>query len=331
MANDPIRRLTIELIKQHPDAPARTLARRLVHETNNALTLEQARNRVRHQLGQCGVRSRKAPQCKRAARKPGEVPKMPRSQADPWTPHDLGVTGTVGILSDIHVPYHSEVALAAAVDYLKTIGIDCLLLNGDVADFYTISRWQKDPKKRDFRGELDAVIGTLAWLRDQFPDASIVYKVGNHEERWQHWLWQHAAEISDHPRMRLSEWLEFDELGIELVDEQRPVMVGKLPVMHGHELPKGLTNPVNMARGAFLRTLHTVLVGHGHRTSGHAESSMWHDEVFCWSQGCLCDLTPEYARINRWNHGFAVVTVDKDGTFDVDNLRISKQGKVRSS
>ena len=86
-----------------------------------------------------------------------------------------------------------------------------------------------------------------------------------------------------------------------------------------------------MARGAFLRTLHTVLVGHGHRTSGHAESSMWHDEVFCWSQGCLCDLTPEYARINRWNHGFAVVTVDKDGTFDVDNLRISKQGKVRSS
>ena len=138
MANDPIRRLTIELIKQHPDAPARTLARRLVHETNNALTLEQARSRVRHQLGQCGVRSRKSPQCKRAARKAGAVPKMPASQAAPWTQHELGVTGTVGILSDIHVPYHSEVALAAAVDYLQTIGIDCLLLNGDVADLSLI-------------------------------------------------------------------------------------------------------------------------------------------------------------------------------------------------
>ena len=183
MAVDAIHKLTLELVRQHPDAPARTLARRLVHETNNALTLEQARSRVRTMLGQNGAKSKLAPKCKRSARKPGDQPKMPKSQAEPWTPHELGVTGTVGILSDVHVPYHSEVALAAAVEYLVTIGIDCLLLNGDIADFYTISRWQKDPKKRDFRGELDAVIATLAWLRDQFPDVPIVYKVGNHEER----------------------------------------------------------------------------------------------------------------------------------------------------
>jgi hypothetical protein len=80
-----------------------------------------------------------------------------------------------------------------------------------------------------------------------------------------------------------------------------------------------------------LRLLHTVLEGHGHRTSGHAESDMWHRETFCWSTGCLCDLTPEYARVNRWNWGFATVTVDTAGSFDVDNYRISAKGEIRSS
>jgi hypothetical protein len=86
-----------------------------------------------------------------------------------------------------------------------------------------------------------------------------------------------------------------------------------------------------MARGAFLRTLSTILVGHGHRTSGHAESNLWHEEVFCWSQGCLCDMNPEYARVNRWNWGFATVDISKGGEFGVENMRISSDGTVRTS
>jgi hypothetical protein len=42
-------------------------------------------------------------------------------------------------------------------------------------------------------------------------------------------------------------------------------------------------------------------------------------------------LRPEYARINKWNHGFASVTVDADGSFDVTNYRITADGRVRSS
>ena len=45
----------------------------------------------------------------------------------------------------------------------------------------------------------------------------------------------------------------------------------------------------------------------------------------------LCDLTPEYARINRWNWGFAVATVHDDRQFDVENLRITLEGVVRTS
>lgn len=330
---DAITEMARKLCRTHPDAPARTLARRLVKEANGAITLHQARMRITRQFGVNGKRNRKdikavAP---RAPRKAGEIYAMPPSMAEPWTPHVMKVTGPVGILSDVHVPYHSEIAVAAAVGFLKEQSLSGLLLNGDIADFYAISRYMKDPTQRDFKAELEAVRTFLAYIRQQFPDIPVVLKAGNHEERWTHWLWQHAAEISDDPRMSLGAWLDLDKLNITLVEDQRPVMLGKLPVLHGHELPKGMAAPVNVARGAFLRTLSTVLVGHSHRTSNHAESDMWHKETACWSTGCLCDLRPDYAKFNRWNWGFAVATVHDRGAFDVNNYRVMNDGTVRSA
>jgi predicted phosphodiesterase len=333
MAGDLITEIAKRLARMHPDAPARTLARRLVKEANGAITIEQARLRIQRQFGVHGKKHRKQikPVAPRAPRTSGEILPMPKSMAETWTAHRMNVVGNVGILSDVHVPYHSEIAVAAAVGFLKQQNLSGLLLNGDIADFYAISRYTKDPKQRDFKGELEAVRAFIAYLRQQFPDMPIVFKVGNHEERWQHWLWQHAAEISDDPRMSLTAWLGFNEYGVELVEDKRPVLLGKLPVLHGHELPSGMAAPVNVARGAFMKTLSTVMVGHSHRTSNHAESDMWHKETGCWSTGCLCDLRPDYARINRWNWGFAMVTVHKAGEVDVHNYRVMHDGTVRTA
>ena len=333
MAGDVITEMAKRLCRKHPEVASRTLARRLVRETKGAITLEQARKRIGRQFGVQGTKHKKTskPAAPRAPRNAGQVLEMPKSIADTWTPHVMKVLGHVGILSDVHVPYHSEIAVASAITCLKSQGLAGLLLNGDIADFYAISRYNKDPTQRDFKGELDAVREFLAYVRQEFPGIPIVYKLGNHEERWTHWLWQHAAEISDDPRMSLGAWLDLDKHDITLVEDQRPVMLGKLPVLHGHELPKGMAAPVNVARGAFLRTLSTCLVGHSHRTSNHAESDMWHRETGCWSTGCLCDLRPEYAKINRWNWGFAVATVHERGAFDVHNYRVMGDGTVRSA
>lgn len=333
MRGDAISTIVHRICRAHPDAPARTLARRIVKEANNAITLEQARTRVRTFFGISGNLHRKTHKaCEpRPPRQAGVVYSMPPSQATKWTPHVMDVIGQVGIISDVHVPYHDERALAAAVEHLKAEGLAGLLLNGDIADFYSISRYMKDPRQRDFKGELEAVRDFVGWIRSEFPDVPIVYKAGNHEERWDHWLWQHAPEICDDRRMSLVAWLDLEKHGVEWVQDQRPIMLGKLPVLHGHELPKGMAAPVNVARGAFLRTLSTCLVGHSHKTSNHAEADMWHHETACWSTGCLCDLRPDYARINRWNHGFAVVTVHKGGTFDTHNYRVMSDGTVRSA
>jgi predicted phosphodiesterase len=325
--------LAEELCKKYPEHSSLGLAKRLRNEHPECFaSVEKARFMLRLIRGQAGKRDRKLATIPKRAGKSGEKPKMPPSLAEPWTPFDLGNGTTIAVISDTHIPYHSDIAINAAIKALKKRRPKVLLINGDFADFYQISRWQKNPKHRRFSEERKTIIDALGWLRTEFGrDCRIIYKLGNHEERWNAFIFNRAPEIYDLPAVQIDTLLEFEKNGIELVEDQRIVLAGKLAIAHGHELGRGIFSPVNPARGAFLRTHHTILVGHSHQTSGHADTNLWHDETFVWSTGALCDLTPEFSRVNRWNHGFAFVDVYKDGSFDVNNMRISKSGDVRAA
>ena len=320
-----------ELCSKFPDASNIGLAKRAKKERPETFaTIENARDMIRVIRGAHGKKNAGLATQPRPKGKAGHMPKMPPSLAEAWEPVQIDAK-RVGIISDVHIPYHSEVAFGASVEALKREKIDTLLINGDFADFYQVSRHQRDPKHRRFSEELKSVVQGLEWLRSEFPKVRIVYKLGNHEERWQVFIWNRAPEIYDLPAVQIDKLLQAERLGIEVIGDQRPIMLGQLPVLHGHELGRSIFSPVNPARGAFLRTHHTVLVGHSHQTSGHADTDMFHKETFVWSTGCLCDLTPEYARVNRWNHGFCWVDIASDGSFSVANRRITKQGQVRGA
>lgn len=325
--------LAEELCAKYPEHSNLGLSKKLRSDHPECFaSVENARCMVRLIRGAHGKRMRKLATQPKEKGKAGTKPKLPPSLAEPWAPFDLGSDCTVAVISDTHIPYHDLNALETCVATLKKRKPKVLLINGDFADFYQISRWQKNPKQRRFSEERKSVIAALDFLRDAFgKSCRIVYKLGNHEERWNHFIWNRAPEIYDIPSAQIETLLEFEKNGIELVTDQRIVLAGKLAIAHGHELGRGIFSPVNPARGAFLRTHHTILVGHSHQTSGHADTNLWHDETFVWSTGCLCDLTPEYARVNRWNHGFAFIEVYKDSTFDVHNMRVSRAGAVRSA
>ena len=64
-----------------------------------------------------------------------------------------------------------------------------------------------------------------------------------------------------------------------------------------------------------------TIAGHRHQTSEHAFKTADNKHIHCWSLGCLCDMQPEYAVLNKWNHGFA--TIELYGKqFAVVNKRI---------
>ena len=217
----PIKLEAERLCKEMPDVPSRTLAKRLATEFK--CSVEKARCHVRVVRGAMGQKHREqaTTQYKKTHGKAGWKPSMPPSQAEPWEPFKLQGK-KIASLSDIHVPYHDERALESAVKECKRRRADTILLNGDALDFYTISRWLKDPRKRDFKAELEASKQLLEWLRSLFPKAAIVFKVGNHEDRWEHYLWNHAPEICDMPHVQLPTILELERLNIDYVDNERP-------------------------------------------------------------------------------------------------------------
>lgn len=326
-----------ELIESHPNAAKRALARRLCTENPQIFAnVEAARNVVRYAMGCYGDRDRKKLGIKKKDApigKAGWKAAIPPSLAEPWDAVQIDGPAKVLSLSDAHIPYHSSEAITAAVAYAKKrFKPDVLLLNGDTIDFYTISRFDKNPKKRDLVREVDLTEAFLEWLSEQFPKARKVFKAGNHDERWDKYIWNHAPALWGLENTRLQDILHLADYGFEYVGDQRPIMAGKLAIFHGHELGNGANSPVNPARGAFMKTLGSVLVGHHHRTSTHAESDMWHSETATWSTGCLCDLRPEYNRVsNKWNWGFAVVEAEASGSYDVHNLRLSDEFVARAS
>jgi predicted phosphodiesterase len=326
------RQVAIAMCEKYPDTESRQLARKLRTEHPKLYSsIDNARNHVRLIRGQLGKAKRNQADLPKAPGRAGQTPKMPQSLSEPFSKFVFDGAERVGIISDIHVPYHSERAWEAAMRRLCANECDGILINGDFCDFYRISRYEKDPEARSFGDELRMCIEGLQYIRDWFPAARIVLKLGNHEERFDAFIWQRAPELYSVQACRIHQLLKLDSMGIEMVSDQRPVMLGKLPVLHGHELQKGISAPVNPARGAFLRSLHTLAVGHSHRTSTHVEPDMFGSEVAVWSIGCLSSPNPEYNRFAKSNHGFAFVRLCSDGQFDFENYRISKDWQVRTA
>jgi predicted phosphodiesterase len=318
-----IKAIATELVKRFPKSPSLTLARRLYNENPELIkSLDSARTAIRTVRGACGKRSRKKAD-KTLARQ--SVPHNPLALPEPesfdWKAYKLAGVKKVGVINDIHIPYHDLEALTACLLYLKEQEIDCLLINGDLVDFYQMSRFLKDPRARNTAGELEDTKQFFASVRNLFPKARIIFKLGNHDERFEHYLLHKAPELLDIEAISLESLLECEKYGVEVVGSKRPIYLAGLTVLHGHEYQSGMIAPVNVARGLFLRAKACALQGHSHQTSEHSETDVRQKLITTWSVGCLCQMHPEYARFNKWNQGFALVDLDgKD--FEVSNKRI---------
>ena len=67
---------------------------------------------------------------------------------------------------------------------------------------------------------------------------------------------------------------KFCTYNFTIIRNKRILLAGKLNIIHGHELARGLTDPVNPARGFYNKAKNNVIGGHHHRTSEHPESDI---------------------------------------------------------
>ena len=250
------------------------------------------------------------------------APELPDAIKRDTSPIEITTPGIWWILSDIHLPFHDKTALELGLKEAKRRGIVGIVLNGDLIDCLGLSsKFHKRPDEHMFSTELEAWESFVQWLRHHFPKVPIYYKRGNHEERFELYLAK-FPEFFGIKHIQFQNVMEFAKYDVTDVKDGRVILLGELPVLHGHEYRNGISAPVNPARGAYMKLFHTVLVGHSHQTSEHSEKNMFGKVVVVWSTGCNCTLTPRYAPYNKWNHGGAFVEVAGDGSYGMHNYKI---------
>jgi UDP-2,3-diacylglucosamine pyrophosphatase LpxH len=214
-------------------------------------------------------------------------------------------------------------ALTCAIKHLREEQIDCLILNGDIMDFYSISRHEKEKDLRDFAKEIEMGRNFLQKIRDLFPTIPIYYKMGNHENRWQRYLNDQAEEFAQLHEMQFEQFFRLDKLGMIYVPDWQGIEVANLLVLHGHEIMAGGMNP---SQSTFNKTFCDTLIGHVHRTTSTIKKNGFKEYFHTYSTGCLTQLSPKYYPFAQHNNGFAVVEIE-NGKTKVKNIMI-KDGKI---
>ena len=129
---------------------------------------------------------------------------------------------SVAVLGDLHAgPGLDRELYEVALRFLKDLRPDGLFLGGDIADFSSLSTYGvSDPRwcssfcediesANEIRRDLRAVIGDDAWF-EEF--------MGNHEERYERWLYNKTlSDMHKHPNFQYRNLMNFDEVGCKLI------------------------------------------------------------------------------------------------------------------
>lgn len=217
------------------------------------------------------------------------------------------------LLYDIHIPHQDTMAVDCAIRYAKAhYEIREVILGGDTMDCESLSKYDKISETASFSDEVYATNNFLRMLRENFSDAKITYIMGNHEERLEKYVRKNVPELADFKELTLPSFLDFDEVGVEFVDNRKRLTQGVGPyrvqgwnIFHGHEF--GICPLTNPAKRYVDRSKVNMIVGHIHKTDSSVITTFNQDLIRCYSVGTLAKLSPDYMPINQWTQGFAII------------------------
>lgn len=240
----------------------------------------------------------------------------------------------VVVIGDVHIPFHDEIALRLALRVIKLVKPDYVVLNGDIVDFFGISRFTKNPARAlEFHNEISIARDVIHRIRDAAQGATWIYIEGNHEARMKDYIYRRAPELSLLGEVGVQNLLKLNDLGIiwlehseiprqvaesvipqvvvEMQDERRSIYI-----MHGDTF-RGSPLAVYPARQMFLRTLRNTVVSHWHRSDQYIQRDYEGIEWGCWVIPCLCLPRPHYDAGRVFGQGVGLIRC-VDGDFKVD-------------
>ncbi len=230
-------------------------------------------------------------------------------------------TSTSIVISDLHVPNQAQPVVKLVLDFIRSEKPDRVHILGDACDFVQISRFDKDPtRKETLQDELDGVRDLLTEIRDAAPKAKIIYSEGNHEFRLRRYLMSEAKGLAGLRALTLEKLLDFKTLRIKFQPQDRPYRIGHLLFTHGQFVSKW---SAYSAKRHFERYGCCVIHGHTHRLGAYYHTDL-SDTFAAFENGCLSTLTPDYVTAPDWQNGFSVVSHCK-GFFSVEQIAVIHQ------
>lgn len=215
------------------------------------------------------------------------------------------------IISDSHIPHHSERALNGFLAAVRLFQPERITFLGDMLDCNQTSRHREADAQAD---EIDYSISTLHQFvqdcRSSSPGVELTYIEGNHEANVTLYMKQHLNELGKlHENMLLPRLMHLEQLGIRWVphitQSKDIVKVGPYALIHGSYARKNAGASVK----AHLDELGTsCIIGHCHRKAHISQRQKLREEVLQGFEiGCTRSFDPHWSNICNWQLSFAVV------------------------
>jgi len=227
---------------------------------------------------------------------------------------------TLAILGDTHNPFQDKPILAVTERFLGELQPDYLIYNGDVSDFYQVSKFDKNPARLDkLQDDLDNTGDMFARHRKLLPNAEIILVEGNHEYRWQKFLWSSAPAVASLDCLSMAELYHLKEYEIQLISYEQGLMInGIFLVLHGDiaSIHSGYT-----AKRMYEKHGGCGICGHCHRGGSFYKRDRF--GTWGWWEGfCLCQLNPDWIQNPNWVQGFSLVHFTERARFYVEQIPI---------
>jgi hypothetical protein len=211
-------------------------------------------------------------------------------------------------LSDTQFPFVDEPLLEAVYTFVQDWKPNDIILNGDIVDMYEVSDFDKRPERAfSVQTELEMARDLMVSLkRYAAKDSNIWWIDGNHEERFNRYLWRKAAEIqfavADLPAL-----LHLDELAAGYVPYGKHVDYLGFVFTHGNFVSQF---SAYTAKRHLDRYRSSGANGHTHRLGSYSVTDM-HGRSHTWYEmGSLCRRDLDYVKgVANWQSGFLLGTV----------------------
>lgn len=207
--------------------------------------------------------------------------------------------------SDIHFPHQEEHAVERLLDHMASERWDHVIDGGDRVDAYSVSKYDKDPRRITSLPDELRMSEHFSLLVEQATGARLHFCRGNHEQRIPDYLRRKAPALEGLDQLSLT-----NLLGLQgwHVHDRPGVVIGGVRFKHGDKVAKGAGNSVRKEMDDLWQS---VVMGHCHRQA--VVRTRKHQEFVGVEAGCLARMDPEYCSHPDWKQGWVSLTITGDG------------------